>query len=80
MRTNWKIMNEGGYDLNLKRYRRFLQEGGYRESTVEGYLSYIEKKIVALERQRKGEPDYAVQSLDCLSDQELDCLEEYAVL
>jgi hypothetical protein len=41
MRTNWKIMDEGGYNLNLKRYRRYLEEKGYRESTVEGYLSCI---------------------------------------
>ena len=45
MRTNWKIMNEGGFDLNLKRYKRYLEEKGYRESTVEGYLSYIARYL-----------------------------------
>jgi integrase/recombinase XerD len=45
MRTNWKIMDEGGYDLNLMRYRRYLEEKGYRESTLESYLSNIARYL-----------------------------------
>ena len=45
MQTNWKIMDESGSDLNLKRYRRFLQEKGYRESTVESYSSNIARYL-----------------------------------
>jgi hypothetical protein len=45
MRTNWKIMDEGGCDLNLKRYRRYLEEKGYRESTVVSYSSNIARYL-----------------------------------
>ncbi len=38
-------MDESGYDLNLKRYKRFLQEKGYRESTVESYSSNIARYL-----------------------------------
>jgi integrase/recombinase XerD len=45
MRTNWKISGQNGYDLNLKRYMRFLEEKGFRERTIESYLSNIERYL-----------------------------------
>jgi len=38
MRVNLRIMDDGGYDLNLMHYRRYLEEKGYKKSTLESYL------------------------------------------
>jgi integrase/recombinase XerD len=67
MQVDWSIKAHTDVDLSLSRFRRYLEHQGFRESTIQGYVSNISRYLKCINDNNPTIQD-ATQFMDHLHD------------
>lgn len=57
-RVDWNLSRSSNYDLGLRRFKRFLEDQGHSEATINGYLGNVKRYLKFSGTDRPSERDW----------------------